>query len=468
MSGTKCFSIATKCGVAVIEGCPIFKTQAEEAIVNALKEDGIPPLFLLAAPQGTGKSTLGIRLYHRLIDENIGVLPVVLCGKANLHHELENELTNAISKALYEWMKKHREIDELPSAFGISTLKSLSYVLRAAGLRLFVILDEAHLVVDIGRLAERLREFEPYFKYAGLLLLFQDLTDEEKTRIRDMIIGRGGSRFSWEVLDAKYLLPSGEVLDEVEEWAERELEDGAAARIYRRLAALYGFRAANYFADKFLKPPVVKSPNLPQLHNALVRALAKKYGALVEVSTGRCRADLMKNGVAVDVKLCTGPQSFETEVKKDREKDCNFKYVAVGNCEGDVKLQTDIRSIALGIETVALNMGANVVDVYNLAAEALAELIDLSKIFGAPEVAGPSLEKVAYLVEWLCKEVGQEGKTRSYVKERPYTRQLAAMFGLELKSAEDVSRLVQKLQEIKGLKYRIGLKRSSYVFCTKT
>ncbi|MEM3997517.1 MAG: hypothetical protein QXP31_10760, partial [Pyrobaculum sp.] len=219
----------------------------------------------------------------------------------------------------------------------------------------------------------------------------------------------------------------------------------------------------NYFARTFLQPPVGKTPNLAQLHNAFVRALAKKYGAQTEVLVGRCRADLFKNGVGVDVKLCTDPQSLRAEVEKDKKAGCAFKYVVVGNCQGDVTLQTDVASIALGVETVAVNMRAD--NAFDLTADALAELVDLSGVFGASGEAGPPLEKVAQLVEQLCSEVGQ-GKTRSEVLRSRSAKLLAATLGVRLEKADDVNHLVQKLHQIKGVGHRVRLSGSK-ILCAK-
>ena len=468
-----CFKLSVRCGVeALPPGCPRFPTLAEQAILGALEQQGAPTLFVLTARQGTGKSFLALRLYERLVSEGRDVLPAVLCGSEKLVRDLERELLSSLSKALYDALVARQRVRRRPEDAGIADLRQLSYVLEVAGLKVFLIVDEAHLVPDLARLMDRIRELEGELRYAGILLMFQDLPGETRRQIVQALIGRGGTRFAWEELTEQYLLPTGDVVKQIRSWAERELGDAAAAAVYAKLAEVYGFRAANHFVQ-FFRHPRPASGDEGVLSDALVRALAKRCGLPREVPVGRCKADLMVNGQAVDVKICGDPNSLRRAVEDDLRRGCDMKYVVVGRCRAAVPqdrlagiVETDAASLAYAVRMAAESMKMH--SVIDAAAEALAELIELP---GCQRGPGKEwVERVKSLLEQLCERLGPQGETRSRLLGDTYMRSLAATLGVELQRADDVNRVVQLVQQHAqemGLPYYLRLVRGSRVKCER-
>jgi hypothetical protein len=243
-----CFKTSIRCGVETLPPeCRRFSTLAEQAVLGAL-EQSIPTLFILTAGQGMGKSFLAMRLYERMIDERRDVLPAILCGSEKLVREFERELFWSLSKALYDFLMKTRKTRRKLEDAGVTELKQLSFALEVAGLKTFLIIDEAHLVPNLDKLMDKIRELEDELQYAGVLLMFQDLNEEQKKMIEQMLIGRGGTKFTREELTEHHLLPTGDQVKEIREWAEEALGDAVAAAVYAKLAEVYGFRAANHFA----------------------------------------------------------------------------------------------------------------------------------------------------------------------------------------------------------------------------
>ena len=450
-----CFKTFVRCGVeALPPDCPRFSTLAEQAVLGAL-EQGAPTLFILTARQGVGKSFLAMRLYERIIDERRDVLPAILCGGEKLARDFERELFSSLSKALYDFLMKVRKAKRRLEDAGIDDLRQLSFVLEVAGLKTFLIIDEAHLVPDLGKLMEKVRELEGELRYAGVLLMFQDLSAEQKKEIIQMLIGRGGTRFTWDELsEDRHLLPTGDQVKEIRKWAEEALGDAAAAAVYAKLAEVHGFRAANHFAQHFRSPRLTSatSGDERELSAALVRALAKRYGLLTEVAVeGRCRADLIAGRQAVDVKICSDPNSLKRAVEDDVRKNCDVKYVVVGRCRTAVPqerlaavVETDAASLAHAAGMAKNSMG--MLSIVDTVAEALAELIGLSAL-GA-EKQRPDEEKVKSLLEQLCLSLGQEGETRSKLINNRYMRAIAATLGIELQRADDVNKVVQHVQKM--------------------
>ena len=445
-----CFKTFVRCGVeALPPDCKRFSTLAEQAILGAL-EQGTPTLFILTARQGVGKSFLAMRLYERVINERQDVLPAVLCGSEKLTRDFEHAVFLSLSRALYDFLVKTRMARRRPEDAGIADLKQLSFVLEVAKLKTFLIIDEAHLVPDLGKLMDKIRELEEELQYAGVLLMFQDLDVGQKEKIRDVLMGRGGTRFSWEELTEHHLLPTGDQVKEIKEWAEKALGDAAAAAVYAKMAEAYGFRAANHFAQYF-RSPKPSSGDERELSAALVRALAKKYSLPTEVAVeGRCRADLIVGRHAVDVKICNDPNSLKRAVEDDAKRSCGVKYVVVGRCRSAVPpeklvaaVETDAASLAYAVRMAAGSMHISAIT--DKAAEALAELIDLT-VLGVEEHRPE--EKIKSLLEELCRTLGPQGETRSRVKENKYMLAIAATLGIELQKADDVNKVVQQLQKM--------------------
>jgi hypothetical protein len=445
-----CFKTFVRCGVdALPPTCKHFATLAEQSILGALGQDP-PKLYILTARQGVGKSFLAMRLYDEVLDKRRDVLPAVLCGGEKLLRSFEHELYLALSKAFTDFMLKTRGVRRRPEDAGIAELRQLSFVLEAAGLKTFLIVDEAHLVPDLGKLMDKIRELEDELQYAGVLLMFQDLDVEQKKKIEQMLIGRGGTRFTREELTEHHLLPTGDQVKEIREWAEKALGDVAAAAVYAKLAEVYGFRAANHFAQHF-RSPKPASGDERELSAALVRALAKKYSLPTEVAVeGRCRADLMAGRQAVDVKICSDLNSLKRAVEDDAKRKCDVKYVVVGRCRSAVPqeklvavVETDVASLAYAVRMTAGSMHMS--KITDTAAEALAELIDLSAL-GA--IGQRSEEKVKSLLEELCLSLGQQGEARSKLLNNRYMRTIAATLGIELQKADDVNKVVQQIQKM--------------------
>jgi hypothetical protein len=446
-----CFKTFVRCGVDTLPStCKHFATLAEQSIFGALGQDP-PKLYILTARQGVGKSFLAVRLYEEVLDKRRDVLPAVLCGGEKLLRNFEHELYLALSKAFTDFMLKTRGVRRRPEDAGVTELRQLSFVLEAAGLKTFLMVDEAHLVPDLGRLMDKIRELEGELQYAGVLLMFQDLGEEEYRRIVEALIGRGGTRFEWIPLTERDLLPTGDQVKEIRKWAEQALGDVAAAAVYAKLAEAYGFRAANHFAQHF-RSPKPSSGDERELSAALVRALAKRYGLPTEVAVGgRCRADLIAGRQAVDVKICSDPNSLKKAVEDDAKRGCNVKYVVVGRCRTAVPperlaavLETDAASLAYATRMAAGSM--NISSITDKAAEALAELIDLSAL-GAEEHK-PDVEKIKPLLEELCRLLGPQGEARSRLVNNRYMKPIAATLGIELRVAEDVNKVVQQLQKM--------------------
>jgi hypothetical protein len=473
-----CFKLSVRCGVEALppeSECPSFPTLAEQAVLGAL-ERGTPVLLVLTARQGTGKSFLALRLYERLIEEGRGALPAVLCGSERLVRDFERELFSSLSKALYDALVARQRVRRRPEDAGIADLRQLSYVLEVAGLRVFLTVDEAHLVPDLARLMDKIRELEGELQYAGILLTFQDLPGETRRQIEQALIGRGGTRFAWEGLTERHLLPTGDVVKNIRSWAERELGDAAAAAVYAKLAEVYGFRAANHFVQH-LRSPRPASGDEGVLSDALVRALAKRYGLPHDVPVGRCKADLVLNGQALDVKICGDPSSLRRAVEDDLRRGCDMKYVVVGRCRAAVPqdrladiVETDAASLAYAVRMAAESMKMS--SIIDAAAEALAELVDLSRL-GARRQE-PDKEKVKSLLEQLCLSLGSQDVTRSDLlkksKYNKFMRPLAATLGIELREASDVDSVVQLVQrhaQEMGLPYYLRLVSSSRVKCER-
>jgi len=463
-----CFKTFVRCGVeALPPDCPRFSTLAEQAILGAL-EQNTPTLFILTARQGVGKSFLAMRLYERMISERQDVLPVILCGSEKLTSDFESAVFLSLSRTLYDFLVKTRMVKRRPEDAGITDLNQLSFVLEVARLKAFLIIDEAHLVPDLDKLMDKIRELEEKLQYAGVLLMFQELDVKQREKIKDMLMGRGGTRFTWEELTERHLLPTGDQVKEIREWAEKALGDVAAAAVYAKLAEAYGFRAANHFAQHF-RSPKPASGDERELSAALVRALAKKYNLPTEVAVeGRCRADLVVGKHAVDVKICNDPNSLKKAVEDDAKRKCNVKYVVVGRCKSAVPqeklvavVETDAASLAYAVRMAAGNM--NISAIIDKAAEALAELIDLSTL-GAEEQR-PDEEKIKSLLEQLCTSLGPQGETRSKLLSNRYMKTIAATLGIELQRADDVNKVVQQIQKM-NLPYYLQLVGGSRVKCT--
>jgi hypothetical protein len=445
-----CFKTFVRCGVeAVPPDCRRFSTLAEQAVLGAL-EQNTPALFILTARQGVGKSFLAATLYEKIISERQDVLPAVLCGGEKLTREFERAVFLSLSRALYDFLVKTRMTKRRPEDAGIADLRQLSFVLEMARLKVFLIVDEAHLVPDLDRLMDKIRELEGELQYAGILLMFQDLDANQKEKIKDMLMGRGGTRFNLGELTERELLPAGDQVKEIRKWAEEMLGDAVAAAVYAKLAEVYGFRAANHFAQHF-RSPKPASGDERELSAALVRALAKKYSLPTEAAVeGRCRTDLIVGKQAVDVKICSDPNSLKRAVEDDAKRGCDVKYVVVGGCRSAVPQEklvatvgTDAASLAYAVRMAAGNMSISAIA--DTAAEALAELIDLS-VLGAKERRLE--EKIKSLLEELCRSLGQQGETRSKVKEDRYMRAIAATLGIELQKADDVNKVVQQIQKM--------------------
>jgi hypothetical protein len=464
-----CFKTSIRCGVeALPPECRRFSTLAEQAVLGAL-EQSIPTLFILTAGQGMGKSFLAMRLYERMIDERRDVLPAILCGSEKLVREFERELFWSLSKALYDFLMKTRKTRRKPEDAGVTELKQLSFALEVAGLKTFLIIDEAHLVPNLDKLMDKIRELEDELQYAGVLLMFQDLNEEEKRKVKELLLGRGGTRFAWEELTEHHLLPTGDQVKEIREWAEEALGDAVAAAVYAKLAEVYGFRAANHFAQHF-RSPKPASGDERELSAALVRALAKRYGLPTEVTVkGRCRADLMVGKHAVDVKICSDPNSLKRAVEDDVKKNCDVKYVVVGRCRAAVSqerlvaiVETDAASLAYAARMAARSM--DMPFIVDTVAEALAELIDLSAL-GAKEQR-PDEEKVKSLLEQLCLSLGQQSVARYKLVRNRYMQVIAATLGIELQRADDVDKVVQRVQKME-LPYYLRLVGTTYVKCVR-
>ena len=466
--GSDCFKTSIRCGVETLPPeCRRFTTLAEQAVLGAL-EQAIPTLFILTARQGTGKSFLAMRLYERMIDERRDVLPAILCGSEKLVREFERELFSSLSKTLYDFLMKTRKTKRKPEDAGVTELKQLSFALEVAGQKTFLIIDEAHLVPNLDKLMDKIRELEDELQYAGILLMFQDLNEEEKRKVKELLLGRGGTRFAWEELTEHHLLPTGDQVKKIREWAEEALGDAAAATVYAKLAEVYGFRAANHFAQYF-RSPKPASGDERELSAALVRALAKRYSLPTEVTVkGKCRADLMVGKHAVDVKMCSDPNSLKRAVEDDVKKNCDVKYVVVGRCRVAVPqdrlvviVETDAASLAYAARMAAGSMGMPFI--VDTVAEALAELIDLSAL-GTKEQR-PDEERVKSLLEQLCLSLGQQSVARHKLVRNRYMQAIAATLGIELQKADDVNKVVQHVQKME-LPYYLQL-AGSHVKCER-
>ncbi len=446
-----CFKTFVRCGVETLPpDCRRFSTLAEQAILGVLDQN-TPTLFILTARQGVGKSFLAATLYEKIINERRDVLPAVLCGSEKLIRDFERVIFLSLSRTIYDFLVKTQMTRRRPEDAGITDLRQLSFVLEVARLKVFLIVDEAHLVPDLDRLMDKIRELEGELQYAGILLMFQDLDAKQKEKIKDMLVGRGGTRFAWGgELTERDLLPTGDQVKEIRKWTEEMLGDAVAAAVYAKLAEVYGFRAANHFAQHF-RSPKPSSGDERELSAALVRALAKRYGLPTEVAVeGRCRADLIVGRHAVDVKICSDPSSLKRAVEDDVKRKCGLKYVVVGRCKSAVPheklvaiLETDVASLAYAVRMAAGSM--HISAIADTAAEALAELIDLS-VLGIEKYRAE--EKIKSLLEELCRSLGPQGEARYKLKEDRYMRAIAATLGIELQRADDVNKVVQQIQKM--------------------
>ena len=86
-----------------------------------------------------------------------GILPAYV--NMSEPRDLERSLYMTLSKALYDFMLNTRGVRWWPEDAGITELRQLSYVLEAAGVRVLLIIDNAHLA-DLGRLMDKIRELE--------------------------------------------------------------------------------------------------------------------------------------------------------------------------------------------------------------------------------------------------------------------------------------------------------------------
>jgi hypothetical protein len=127
-----------------------------------------------------------------------GILPAYVDGSEL--RDLERALYMMLSKALYDFLVKARGVRWWPEDAGITELRQLSYVLEAAGLRVLLIIDNAHLAHDLGRLMDKIRELEEELQYAGVMLIFKDMNEEELEKAMEVLLQRGATRFSSIVL----------------------------------------------------------------------------------------------------------------------------------------------------------------------------------------------------------------------------------------------------------------------------
>jgi hypothetical protein len=122
------------------------------------------------------------------------VLPAYVNGSEL--RDLERALYMTLSKALYDFLVKVRGVRWWPEDAGVTELRQLSYVLEAAGLRVLLIIDNAHLVPDLGKLMDKIMELEEELQYAGVVLIL-DMNEEELEKAREVLLKRGATRFSF-------------------------------------------------------------------------------------------------------------------------------------------------------------------------------------------------------------------------------------------------------------------------------
>jgi len=399
------------------------------------------------------------------------VLPVLICGRKDLLFLDENrdifkeEIVDKLNYSLSKWIEIHRNTRRSIR----ENLKGLSTILLVGNLMPFIIIDEAHLIGDIGELMERLRSFESDLKFAGVMLLFQDLSQEQREKINSAIHGRGGSRFRLRELSTKDFLPAGDELEKIEQWVFSILKDKVAAKVYTRIAADFGFRAANMFGHVYVNP--VGRGDLKKVSAAIVRALSEKYKLPAErhISTdsSTARADLyLGDNRYLDVKVCTDTQSLIRAIKEDKAKGFNPIYIVVGNCDVPAQeakayqVRANIDPIARAVGAVAINIGVNEDELYGLLGKIIAESIDFEKI----GLQKPSQEEL--IIKWatdLCKEIrkSREGLTFSQLIKKPLAKSLATTLGITLSRADDALKLIQELQSYHQC-YRLPFRFSRY------
>ena len=144
----------------------------------------------------TNSTALAWSLYD-VLTERHDVLPSVIRVESGegLVSSLERALFVTLSGALYDFLMKMRGVRRWPEDAGVTELRQLSYVLEVAGLRVLLIIDNAHLVPDLGKLMDKIRELEEELWYAGIILIFKDRGEEELENVRKTLIKRGASRF---------------------------------------------------------------------------------------------------------------------------------------------------------------------------------------------------------------------------------------------------------------------------------
>jgi len=428
-----------RCKDVLPRHCRYFPTTAEERIMNALREEGAPYMFLVFARQGTGKTLLAVKLAERILEDEstANVLPVVMCGRHDLHNGAAffSEFRSAVLSSLLEWIKRRRGIRQDSARACLESPECIYLFANAAGLRLFVVVDEAFMAADLSKLMERLRELAQNVDVAGVLLAFQD----RDPSIEGALMERGGSRFIREEITEQDLKPSPAALKDVEEWGAQALGDRIAGMIYAALADRYGFRSANQFGYAYLNAREFGKGG-DDLSRALEEALRRRYGA-ARAKVGACESDLSIGGAHYDVKVCTDQRALSREVEEDRRRGCGFKYIVVGLCEapGSIKIGVDVGKLLYALEVAARSSNIAVREIYALAAEKLAELIDL----GVPVPA----DRLAQLAEGLCKRLGSSGARRSDLLRDPQFRMLAAELGVSPSKAEDVTAVIREVQK---------------------
>ena len=169
------------------------QTQHEQIIKQVVDGVGQGAQYLIL----TNSEKLAWSLYD-MLSERHDVLPAALKIEVydeELLHSIERALYMTLSKKLYDFMVNVRGVRRWPEDAGVTELRQLSYVLEAAGLSVLLIINNAQLVPDLGKLMDKIRELEEELRYAGVILIFHDVGEEELESIRKMLVKRGASRF---------------------------------------------------------------------------------------------------------------------------------------------------------------------------------------------------------------------------------------------------------------------------------
>jgi hypothetical protein len=473
---SECFRTAIRCGESFPPSCPYFKTIAEEAILNSLREISpksyAPRFFLIVARQGTGKSALATHLYDNILNNLSNVIPVLLCGREDLATSLstiQRELESKLSFSLSKWLEIHKNIRKTIN----KDLETLSLILELSDLMPFIIIDEAHMIKNLDALMSQVRSLESSMKLAGVMLLFQDLSEEQERKIYFQLQERGGSRFIWERLTTRELIPSGEELSKIEEWAAFIFNDKIASKVYTEIASTYGFRPANHFGLAYIEPK--GKGELNKVSAAVVKALSEKYKVPKEQpirtsSIAGARADLLfGNNIYFDVKVCSDAQSLKKAIEEDRAKGINPIYIVVGNCNVPglgvkaIPVMTNVDSVAYAIKVTAYSIGIEEDILYKLVGNVIAENIDL-ELIGIQQP--PEEELITTWATELCEETGKEGIPRSEFIKKRQAKQLASILGIPLSKADDATKLVQELQR-RRLPFRFTLIGNKRVKCER-